>query len=124
MATFRLKSEPVENNKLVSKSFWILPIFPLCLVGGLIGFIFKKIRTNFKSNNNLEGNDVDKSQDLININNEKEILIMDDIELQSLCDENIESLNNQVDKWKQINSIHLPDYQSKLASASISGYFI
>ncbi|WP_400254915.1 hypothetical protein [Spiroplasma endosymbiont of Cleonymus obscurus] len=54
MATFKLESEQVENNKLVSMSFWILPIFSLCLVGGLIGFILKKIRTNFKSNNNLE----------------------------------------------------------------------
>ncbi|WP_174481266.1 hypothetical protein [Spiroplasma endosymbiont of Danaus chrysippus] len=49
---------------------------------------------------------------------------MDNIELQSVCDENIESLNNEVDKWKQINSIDLSDYQSKLASASISGYSI
>ncbi|WP_342274363.1 hypothetical protein [Spiroplasma endosymbiont of Phycita roborella] len=109
LATFKLESEQVENNKLVSMSFWILPILPLCLVGGLIGFIFKKIRTNFKSNNNLERNNANKSQELININNEEEILIMDNIELQSVCDENIESLNNEVDKWKQINSIDLSD---------------
>ncbi|WDA54821.1 MAG: hypothetical protein PPFGHCPK_01291 [Spiroplasma endosymbiont of Drosophila atripex] len=124
LATFKLESEQVENNKLVSMSFWILPIFSLCLVGGLIGFIFKKIRTNFKSNNNLERNNANKSQELININNEEEILIMDNIELQSVCDENVENLNNEVDKWKQINSIDLSDYQSKLASASISGYSI
>lgn len=49
---------------------------------------------------------------------------MDNIELQSVCDENIESLNNQVDKWKQINLIDLSDSQSHLASVSISGYCI
>ncbi|WP_342218706.1 hypothetical protein [Spiroplasma endosymbiont of Amphimallon solstitiale] len=124
LATFKLESEQVENNKLVSMSFWILPIFPLCLVGGLIGFIFKKIRTNFKSNNNLERNNANKSQELININNEEEILIMDNIELQSVCDENVENLNNEVDKWKQINSIDLSYSHSKLASASISRYSI
>ncbi|MBP1525298.1 MAG: hypothetical protein H9Q65_01750 [Spiroplasma ixodetis] len=124
LSTFKLESEQIENNKLVSMSFWILPIFSLCLVGGLIGFIFKKIRTNFKSNNNLERNNANKSQELININNEEEILIMDNIELQSVCDENVENLNNEVDKWKQINAIDLSDYHSKLASANISGYSI
>ncbi|MBP1526751.1 hypothetical protein [Spiroplasma endosymbiont of Dactylopius coccus] len=124
LSTFKLESEQIENNKLVSMSFWILPIFSLCLVGGLIGFIFKKIRTNFKSNNNLERNNANKSQELININNEEEILIMDNIELQSVCDENVENLNNEVDKWKQINAIDLSDYHSKLASANISRYSI
>ncbi|BDT02931.1 hypothetical protein [Spiroplasma ixodetis] len=49
---------------------------------------------------------------------------MDNIELQSVCDENIESLNNEVDKWKQINSIDLSDSHSHLASVSISGHSI
>ncbi|WP_338988277.1 hypothetical protein [Spiroplasma endosymbiont of Dasysyrphus albostriatus] len=49
---------------------------------------------------------------------------MDNIELQSVCDENVENLNNEVDKWKQINAIDLSDYHSKLASANISGYSI
>ncbi|WP_400254916.1 hypothetical protein [Spiroplasma endosymbiont of Cleonymus obscurus] len=49
---------------------------------------------------------------------------MDNIELQSVCDENVENLNNEVDKWKQINSIDLSYSHSKLASANISGYSI